>query len=507
MLSKTKTGMLMRVETAKRGGFPRFEIYYRNSCFDAKECEAKIKNAAVLKRIQYPKGVAITLVTPNGNVGNCGNLELAIAISVLCKSQRKEKILIASSMSAAGDCVASDILPASVVRACEQNGIEDIILSESARGRIEAELEKNPDHKPLMRLHYVKDIVDAYQTFAKIEGERRKNEICAHDVSEETKACPVAEADPFSNVVGLDNCKRLIALALAGRHSLMISGPSGSGKSLLLDCIARIPLVVPERIRQDAQENLMILKSNGSDLANMNVAGEGDWDCFSAVCDYDLKELSKSGRGGVPSIIAETGKVFLADDITELSKSSMSLLKACMSRNAYLFRNESYSLSVSVIATARLCRCGKFGSRNQSCECGDSARRSYRRRLDETLGECFDLTCDISEEELSEEGFLAATQTNDHGLLTAIRTAESMQEKRYGECDSIRFNSDLVKSADRNIKTETMEKAVGLFGGKASLRKILRAYSIARTIADMNGRENIDASDVELSLILVGRRR
>ena len=281
VLYKTKSGILMKVETAKRGGFPRFDIYYKNAFFNPKECEAKIKNAAVLRKLQYPKGVTISLITPQGNISSCGNLELAIAVSVLCKSQSKDKIIIASSINSKGECTASDIIPSSLIEICMRHGIEDIMLSESVKKAMESEIAKNPEgYASKIRIHYVKDIADAYLSFAKIENRKHydKEARCDGDYA---KSCNAELCDGgfyiaksksndktknngnlFAGIIGLENCKRAISIALAGKHNLLILGPKGSGKSLVLDILSRMSLPLPEKIRLAREENMMILKAN-----------------------------------------------------------------------------------------------------------------------------------------------------------------------------------------------------------------------------------------------------
>ncbi|HAL18929.1 MAG TPA: hypothetical protein DCO86_04850 [Spirochaetaceae bacterium] len=521
VLYKTKSGILMKVETAKRGGFPRFDIYYKNGFFNPKECEAKIKNAAVVRKLQYPKGVTISLITPQGNISSCGNIELAIAVSVLCKSQCNGKIIIASSINSKGECVTSDIIPSSLIEICLRHGIEDIMLSENARKTMESEIAKNPEgYAGKIKMHYVGDIADAYLSFARIESRRshekgtRNNDDYADSCNAESlgsvfhiaKSIPDGKAKNndklLTGIIGMENCKKVISIALAGRHNLLILGPKGSGKSLIMDVLSRIALPLPEKVRLAREENMMILKANETNPEASSLSNDGcDKTVFKVFDEKSIKDAFKTQKEGIPRIIAENGSILLVDDISELSRKTMMLLKSCISKSAFAFKGESYPLSTSIIAASRLCGCGKLGRSDDSCECSASSRKSFNRNLNEIIYDNFDMICCISEDQSGQANAALRMDEPDDPVQMIVKALQ-MQSARYESSQSIAFNSDILKTSEADFRSKAIEKAAEIFNGNTNIGKSLKAYCIARTLADCKGKEDIDKNDAKLAIML-----
>ena len=217
--------------------------------------------------------------------------------------------------------------------------------------------------------------------------------------------------------------------------------------------------------------------------------------------EKSIKDAFKSQKEGIPRIIAENGSILLIDDISELSRKTMMLLKSCMSKSAFTFKSESYPLSTSVIATSRLCGCGKLGRSDDSCECTSSSRKSFNRNLHEILYDNFDMICCILEDQSDQKSTAQHTRDFDN-LDEMIIKAWQMQSARYESSQNIAFNSDLAKTNEAEFRNDAVKKATELFNRNTDIGKSLKAYCIVRTLADCKGKEDIDSADAKLAAML-----
>ncbi len=324
-------------------------------------------------------------------------------------------------------------------------------------------------------------------------------QVCAHLAGQESlpaleAAIPtrlMAYAD-LAEVKGQRQAKRVLEIAAAGGHSVLLSGPPGTGKSMLA---ARLIGLLPEMTEEEALESAA-LQSLTRDFA----AEEWGRRPYRAP-HHTASGVALVGGGANPKpgeiSLAHHGVLFL-DELPEFDRKVLEVLREplesghiSISRAA---RQADYPARFQLVAAMNPCPCGYLGHYNGRCRCTPDQLQRYRGRISGPLLDRIDLHVEVPA--LSEDELLAAAQGEPSAIIRArVQAARDLQLQRQG-CANHALGSDQVESlcqpdeAGRALLRQAISRL------DLSARAYQRILRVARTIADLAAAPAINSTHI-----------
>jgi len=321
------------------------------------------------------------------------------------------------------------------------------------------------------------------------------------------KAEPPGEELDFADVVGQLQSKRALAVAAAGRHNVLFIGPPGSGKTMLM---RRLGTILPPLDDDEALEVTKVYSASGM-LADRGalVRRRPFRAPHHTISTQGLIGGGASPRPGEASL-AHRGVLFL-DELPEFPRAVLEALRQPLEDGAVTIARAkgafTFPARFALAATMNPCPCGYDGYEfdNRGCSCPLPRRIAYLSRLSGPLIDRIDMTMDVPR--LTPGEAAAWTQTGaalDTGRLRElVERAQAAQRERYAGT-GIRCNAELSGKLLRRYcplspdASELLLRAYGSLG--LSARAHDRVLKVARTIADVEGAERIEAAHMNEAL-------
>lgn len=286
--------------------------------------------------------------------------------------------------------------------------------------------------------------------------------------------------------------RRGLEIAAAGYHNVLMIGPPGAGKSLLAKCIPSImpPLTMEEKLQISA-----IYSVGGRLDANEGMINQRPF----VAPHHTSTEISLIGGGAKPrpGAVSYAGKgVLFMDEFPEFSRSSLEVLRQPLEdRKVTITRNLDtieYPADFMLVAAMNPCPCGAYPDIGK-CICTPAARIKYTGKLSKPLLDRIDICMEV--EKVSTSELIAGNKfESSKQIRERVITATNIQKERFNNLQ-INFNSQM-----KNKEVETFcslgnsqKKTMSLLIDKYSLsaRGYYRTLKVARTIADLEGSDNI----------------
>lgn len=303
----------------------------------------------------------------------------------------------------------------------------------------------------------------------------------------------------FSDIKGQEGAKRGLEIAACGGHNIAMSGPPGTGKTMLARVFSQI---LPDLKKEDILEITGIHSIVG--LLEDNLVTESPFRAPHHTASY----VSMIGGGANPKpgevTLAHRGVLFM-DEFPEFEKRVIESLRQPLEDNfVSISRSKGSAIFPSnfiLIAAMNLCPCGNKGNKQKECICKPSDLDRYKRKLSGPIMDRIDLWVTVSNvdyEKLSnqhQEG--EKTQT----IKERVIKARDIQIKRFKNGSrKINTNSEMnVK--DLGIYAPLDDETKKILNQSAerlqlSARAYHRTIKLARTIADIEGSEDILTSHI-----------
>lgn len=324
-------------------------------------------------------------------------------------------------------------------------------------------------------------------------------EVCAHLSSHtllpkyalESNATSAAYPD-FDEVKGQSIPKRALEIAASGGHSLLMSGPPGTGKSMLA---SRFPGILPQMTEQEALESAAIQSLNGGFKVEY-------WRRrpFRAP-HHTASAVALVGGGGVPRpgeiSLAHHGVLFL-DELPEFDRKVLEVLREPLESGRITIsraaRQADFPASFQLVAAMNPCPCGYLGHHNNKCRCTPDQVARYRSKLSGPLLDRIDLHIEVpalNDDELTKapDGESSVTIRN------RVEQARRLQMERQAKSNALLSS----KEVDRFCTTDDaglslLKNAVSKLS--LSARAYHRILKVARSIADLAGEDVIKPAHI-----------
>ena len=301
----------------------------------------------------------------------------------------------------------------------------------------------------------------------------------------------------WNNLVGNDAAKRALVIAAAGGHDMLIIGAVGSGKSTVAKALAEIlpPMTVEER-----HETALVYAAAGRryDMA----PGKRP---FRAP-HYTASMAALLGGGAGENIfpgevsLAHNGVLFL-DEYAEMPKAAKDALRGPIEdKKVIISRLKSrieYPAAFQLVLASNPCPCGHYGDGDR-CTCTPAQRMAYLSRLSGPVIDHVTLQVWLNPVKTTVGEYKPSGPTLDEAR-QAVIAARKRQEERYQGTD-IRTNDALTaKDIEKYIKPsdevkDIIERLFNQLG--LSARSYTHILKIARTIADLDGADEITTAHV-----------
>ncbi len=303
-----------------------------------------------------------------------------------------------------------------------------------------------------------------------------------------------ASQPDLRDIKGQETAKRVLEVAAAGGHNLLMIGPPGSGKSMLA---ARLPSILPPLAADEALEVSMIHSLAGLLEGGKLLRRRPFRDPHHSATTAALVGGGTHAKPGEISL-AHNGVLFL-DELPEFQRQTLEALRQPLeSGRAVVARanhHVSYPARVQLVAAMNPCRCGHMADPSQACGRAPACGRDYQSRIS---GPMFDrIDCHVEVPAVSASDLSLPPAAEDSATVAArVAAARAAQAERYAALGSdIRVNSqadgellDKVAAPDaagRELLTQASEKM------KLSARGYHRVLRVSRTLADMSGSEAV----------------
>jgi magnesium chelatase family protein len=493
LLSRGQSGLesyVVTVEVHLSGGLPSFAITGL-AATAVRESRDRVRAALQTSGYDFPVSRITAHLGPADVPKQGGRFDLAIALGVLRahagRAWATERLELLGELALNGELrPITGALPS--VLAARRDGRAVVLPAANAR---EAALARDAEVYAAAHINEVVRHLDGIAPLARVEP---------------SEPAPADETSPLdlADVRGQPFAKRALTVAAAGQHNLLMTGPPGSGKSMLAE---RLSGLLPPLPRED----MLRVASIASVAGEPSAANPTQWPPFRAP-HHTSSAAALVGGGGRPRpgeiSLAHRGVLFL-DELPEFGRDALEALRepleSGVARISRVREQIAFPAEFQLVAAMNPCPCGYRGDGTDRCKCSPWRLEQYAGRISGPLLDRFDLHIDVprvSFDDIADP----ATPGESAAIRASVTRARERQIARAGKLNARLDARALwrVVTLDR-AERALLKRAADRFG--LSARGTLRVLKVARTIADLAASDGVAGEHLAEALQLRCRDR
>lgn len=451
-----------------------------------KESAERIKNVLGALNISLPPKRLTVNLSPADVEKTGSHFDLPILCGILCAlgilpQDELSHYLILGEVGLNGTIVRTDgVLPASVWANKNNLGI----ICPGAQGA-EARMS---GHTNILAPNHVLELINHF----------KGTQILPMPEFTPAAGAPVSCGD-MAEVHGQDAAKRALEIAAAGGHAMLMVGPPGSGKTMLA---SRLPGIMPEMTAEQILETSIIYSIAGQ----LDGRGLMRNRPFRSV-HHTASQVALAGGGANAHpgeiSLAHNGVLFL-DELPEFNRTTLEILRQPMESGKIMIsrakNTATYPAQFQLIAAMNPCPCGHLGNAALSCSRAPRCAEAYQNKISGPLLDRIDLHVDVDPVNPWEMNNTENTPRETSAKIRArVVAAYNRQIARQGylnaRLDGAALDAAAPLSDELKNFLNTAAEKMGM-----SARGYNRVRRIARTIADLAGRDEIEIGDIAEAL-------
>lgn len=310
----------------------------------------------------------------------------------------------------------------------------------------------------------------------------------------------------MQHIYGQEHAKRALEIAAAGGHNILFNGPPGSGKTLLAKALRSI---LPSMTIEESIEITCIYSNAGLLPKNIPLILERP---FRSV-HHTASGISIIGGGKFPKpgeiSLAHKGVLFM-DEIAEFPKEVLELLRQPLEDRVISVSrvqgSYTFPASFMLVAAMNPCPCGYATDPEKQCICSEIQIGKYQKKLSGPFIDRVDMFLEVPRLKFNEIHQKRKLAENSMQIRSRVEKARIVQQKRLSTINTpgCTVNAEMSNELVQKLciispeATKLIKKAVTDL--KLSARAYFRLLKLARTIADLDEKENIDVEHIAEAL-------
>ena len=301
----------------------------------------------------------------------------------------------------------------------------------------------------------------------------------------------------FKDVLGQEHVKRALEVAAAGSHNVLLIGPPGSGKSMLSK---RLPSILPDMSWEESLEVSQIYSVMGLLTAKEPLVMHRPF----RSPHHTISNAGLAGGGTNPKpgeiSMAHKGVLFL-DELPEFRKDTLDMMRQPLEDAQVTISRVSgavtYPAEFMLVCAMNPCKCGWYGDVSGRCTCSEQSVLNYRSRISGPLLDRIDIIVEVPAVEFEHLRNRAEAEpsANVKGRVDAARKIQRTRFSSGSMCNARMGPEEMRSFCELSDEcAELMKQAFDALGLTA--RSYDRILKVARTIADLDGSENIQPQHI-----------